>query len=195
MRRFMTTILATALFVGVLAAPASASHRSEPTQTITEIVVAASGGAGEIGNYDSNGRDYDVLREAVIALDLADALNGGEWTVFAPNDAAFEMLTGTDESDVISTLLSPAFFDGDLDAVKNVVLYHVIADDAKSRYEVFYTKFWRTKTFEMANGDDLDVRWFRLIDGTDNKIRPVWNATNIKATNGYIHTISEVLLP
>ena len=62
-------------------------------------------------------------------------------------------------------------------------------------FTTLYKKFWRTKTFEMANGDDLKVRWFRLIDGTGNKIRPVWKATNIQATNGYIHTISEVLLP
>lgn len=189
MRRLTTTILATALFVGVMAVPASASHSSPaPSQTITEIVVGAS---GDPGTYDGNGKDYDVLRDAVIALDLADALNGGEWTVFAPNDAAFEALTGVDESQAVDWLVSNL----GVPAVLDTVLYHVIAGDAKSRYEVFYKKFWRTKTFEMANGDDLEVRWFRLIDGTGNKIRPVWKATDIKATNGYIHTISEVLLP
>ncbi len=194
MRRTMTTILATALFVGVMAAPASASHRSPaPTQTITEIVIEASGGAEQIGKYDDNGNDYDVLREAVIALGLADALNGGKWTVFAPTDAAFEALAGVDESQVVGALV------GSLGAavVKEVVLYHAIAGEALSKGQVFYKRFWRTKTFTMADsaGSELDVRWFRLIDGTGNKVRPVWKATNIKATNGYIHTISEVLLP
>ncbi|MGW8318736.1 MAG: fasciclin domain-containing protein, partial [Candidatus Promineifilaceae bacterium] len=35
---------------------------------------------------------FTTLVAAVVAADLADTLSGGEWTVFAPTDAAFAKL-------------------------------------------------------------------------------------------------------
>jgi uncharacterized surface protein with fasciclin (FAS1) repeats len=180
-----------ALFVGMLSAPAVADDDATPT--IGEIVIAVSGEDG----LDNHPRDYDILLAAVKAdpvllgavTDAAAAL-----TVFAPNDRAFMRTTGTDtEAAAVGALIDLGLAPGS-DALRDVVLYHVLGGE-KTAYSVFVKRFWRTKTFEMANGDLLSARWFRLIDGTENRVRPVWKAVDIKASNGVIHTIREVLLP
>ena len=65
-----------ALLVGALAFAPRAM--AEEDQTIVDIAV-------------NDGR-FDTLVAAVVAADLADALSGGEWTVFAPTDDAFAKL-------------------------------------------------------------------------------------------------------
>ena len=122
---------------------------------------------------------------------LDTAFAGVDLTVFAPNDKAFMKLTGTsDEAAALAAVasLGPA-------AIQNIVLYHVIAGQELSAERVFIDGFWKTKKYEMANGDELKVRWFRLIDGTKNRVAAKANAVDIRATNGVIHTIREVLMP
>jgi len=194
MRRLMSLLLAGALFVGLMAAPAVASGEDD-APSIGEIVIEVSSTDGP----DKNGKDYDILLAAVLADDVLTAavlgtgdFAGVDLTVFAPTDKAFMKLTGTDsEADAAAAL-------GDLigtEALRDIVLYHVIGGQALSAERVFLDDFWKTKTFEMANGDDLKVRWLRLIDGTRNWVAPKVNAVDIQASNGVIHTIREVLMP
>lgn len=191
MRRIITLLTAGALFVGLISAPAVATDDAPPT--IGEIVIAVSGEEGP----DNNPRDYDILLAAVKAdTVLFDAVTNADasLTVFAPNDRAFMRTTGTDsEAAAVGVLIDLGLEPGS-EALRDVVLYHVIGEE-KSAYSVFVKRFWKTKKFEMVNGDVLKARWFRLIDGTHNRVRPVWRAVDIKASNGVIHTIREVLLP
>ena len=193
MRRTITLLLAAGLFVGLFAVPAAASSQRP---TIAEIVVSASGDIGS--GFDRNGNDYDILREAVVATGQVSLLlnESATLTVFAPNDRAFIRLAKSFDPSVRTEEQAFNTIAGlGIPTVANVVGYHVKAGEELTRYQVFFKRFWRTKTLDMANGDALEVRRFRLIDGTDNKIRPVWRATNIKASNGIIHTVAEVLLP
>ena len=68
------SLLAATMFM-VLALPRTAAAES---QTVVEIAVA-------------DGR-FTTLVAAVTAAGLADDLSAGEWTVFAPTDAAFAKL-------------------------------------------------------------------------------------------------------
>ena len=56
--------------------------------TITDIVLESG------GDFDEDRRDYDILLNAVVTADLAEALAdpNAELTVFAPNDRAFVQL-------------------------------------------------------------------------------------------------------
>ncbi len=194
MRRLMSLLLTGALFVGLMAAPAVADgHKDAPT--IGEIVIEVSSTDGP----DKNGHDYDILLAAILADELlTDAVLGmGDFagvdlTVFAPNDKAFMKLTGTDSEKAAVDALSPLV---GKPALQNIVLYHVIAGDALSSSDVFSNRWWKTMYFDMANGDTLKSRNGRLIDGIDNRVGVKKGAVDIKASNGVIHTIKEVLTP
>ena len=58
--------------------------------TILDLVLNISGASG----FDDNAGDFDILREAVLAADLAGALGDAEadLSVFAPTDGAFIQL-------------------------------------------------------------------------------------------------------
>ena len=194
MRRLMSLLLTGALFVGLMAAPAVAGE-SDDAPTIGEIVIEVSSMEGP----DKNGHDYDILLAAVLADEVLTAavlgtepFVGTDLTVFAPNDKAFLKFTGTDsEADAAAAL-------GGLlgtEALRNIVLYHVIAGEALSSGEVFSNRWWKTMYFDMANGDALKSRNGKLIDGIDNRVRVKDGAVDIKASNGIIHTIKEVLTP
>jgi uncharacterized surface protein with fasciclin (FAS1) repeats len=190
MRRILLTLTAAVTSIGLLAAsagPAGADHQP----SIVGVVVAASGAPG---TFDTNGDDYDILREAVLAAGLADALSGGSWTVFAPNDRAFGRLftdlTGQAPTSEAATLAAVAATAGDL--LGTVLLHHVVAGDELTRTEVI-----RSRTLTMASGGTLGVRGVRLVDADPDlrDARIVVRASNIPAANGVIHTIDRVLLP
>jgi uncharacterized surface protein with fasciclin (FAS1) repeats len=189
----MSLLLTGALFVGLMAAPALADDSEAPS--IGEIVIEVSSTDGP----DKNGKDFDILLAAVLADDLLTAavlgtgdFEGVDLTVFAPNDRAFMKLTGTDsEKAAVDALMGLV----GTPALQNIVLYHVVAGEALSSSDVFSNRWWKTMFFDMANGDVLKSRNGKLIDGIDNRVRVVDGAVDIKASNGVIHTIKEVLTP
>ena len=67
----------------------------------------------------------DVFRHvaAVVAADLAGALSGGEWTVFAPTDDAFAKL-GLDANNVATAFSKEELTD--------ILLYHVLTANVSS---------------------------------------------------------------
>ena len=79
-------------------------------QTVVDVIV--------------NSADHNTLEAAVIAAELDDDLSGaGPFTVFAPTDAAFNMLpAGT----VDALLLDPT------GVLANILLYHVVSGTALS---------------------------------------------------------------
>jgi len=192
MRRALTALLGLALAVGVMAFPAFGQ-----SNTIADIVVAASSTDGP----DDNPNDYDILLAAVLADDVLTAAVSGtgdfagvDLTVLAPKDNAFLRLSGTaTEGD------AAAWIDANIglgsESLRDIVLYHVVAGASLGTDDVFFTGYDTLKKVEMANGDDLRVRWLQVIDGSGNRIQPAWRAMDISADNGTIHTVREVLLP
>lgn len=176
MRRLMLGLTAALIAASVVAAPAAAAPGAKPgSQTIVQIVVAPDG-------------EFDVLQAAVVKAGLVDALNGtGQYTVFAPTDAAFvntfEQLLGTTltEQDVIDFInaggVDAAFGNG---ALKDILLFHVTEGRRISRSVL------AAPAYEMLDGKVL-TRTQLLAAGV--------SATDISARNGVIHVIDSVLLP
>ena len=192
MRRILLTLTAGLASTGLLAASAlPAGAADEPPPSI--VGIALDSGAPE--SYDTNGDDYDILRDAVIAANLVDALSGGEWTVFAPNDRAFTRLvtelTGAAPAGEAETFAAVAGVAGDL--LDEILLHHVVAGETLSRTEVI-----RSRSIDVASTlGPIPVRGVNLRDGDPDLIDPklIPSASDIAASNGVIHTIDRVLLP
>ncbi|MCR2813087.1 fasciclin domain-containing protein [Microbacterium sp. zg.Y1090] len=175
------------------ASPASAYGGAKPTGSIVDVAVAASGG----GTPDSNGRDYDLLVQALVAtgLDATLADTSTTFTVFAPNDQAFLRLvtdlTGAapaSEAAALTTITSTF----SAEQISNILLYHVVPGKKLGPLQVLLSR-----NLTMANGGTIQPRATTLRDETPSLKDPrlvLW-AINIPATNGVIHTIDRVLVP
>lgn len=119
---------------------------------------------------------FNTLVTAVTAAGLVDTLKSeGPFTVFAPTDEAFAKVP----ADALNALLA------DKEALKKVLLYHVVAGKVASGDVV------KLSSATTVQGSDV------MIDASDGvKIN---NATVVKADimtgNGIIHVIDTVLMP
>ncbi|MCK6079965.1 fasciclin domain-containing protein [Microbacterium sp. EYE_5] len=175
------------------ASPASAHQQAKPQGTIVDVAVAASGG----GTPDSNGSDYDLLVQAVLATGLDATLGdpSSTFTVFAPNDRAFLRLvtdlTGSAPASEAAALdaITSTF---STEQISDILLYHVVAGKKLSPITVILSR-----SLEMANGGTVEPRGIVLRDETPALKNPklVLRAINIQASNGVIHTIDRVLVP
>ena len=143
----------------------------EPTQTITELVVAAN--------------DLTVLEQAVITAELDDDLAGdGPFTVFAPTDAAFTTLLG--QLDLTAEELLA------LDNLGDILGLHVVAGSA-----LFAADLEDGATVTTLSGETLTV----VLDGGsvgidfdgDDTADATVIAADIAASNGVVHKIDTVL--
>ncbi len=196
MPRTLAAIAASLVIAGIAAAPAAAGQRSwggPPAGSVVDVAVKASGG----GAPDANPYDYDLLVQAVTATGLAPVLDdeSKRFTVFAPNDRAFTRLvadltgsTPASEQAALATAVSAL----GLPAIKNVLLYHVVAGRRLGPLQVLLSR-----SLTMANGGIVEPRGIVLRDESPALRDPrlVLFALNIPATNGVIHTIDRVLVP
>jgi uncharacterized surface protein with fasciclin (FAS1) repeats len=175
------------------------AHAADARQTITEIV-AKSG-----GEFDRKRYDYDILLNAVITANLADALNDPDanLTVFAPNDAAFIKLArdlgyhGRDEAGSWAFLVEALTDLGDGDPIPvltDILLYHVVP----KRVGVF--RFIRLAIYKKhiptLLGETVRPFLFGLIDKEPDLRNPrLTLPVNVRASNGIIHTLNRVLIP
>jgi transforming growth factor-beta-induced protein len=130
----------------------------------------------DIASGDDN---FSILVQALLTAELAETLAGdGPFTVFAPTNAAFEALLGA--LDITAEELLAR------DDLANILLYHVVSGS------VFST--------DLSDGDvpTLLTENFVSISLADGvRINDVANVTtaDIKAKNGVIHVIDNVLVP
>lgn len=78
--------------------------------------------------------------------------------------------------------------------MREIVLYHVILDEVISYEDAFFVDNSTLKTIEMANGVTVDIKSFRMIDATEQRVWPKQTAMDLQATNGVMHTTWQVLL-
>lgn len=123
--------------------------------------------------------DFETLTAAVVAAGLDGALSGGEWTVFAPTDAAFAKL-GLDETNIASAFTKAELTD--------ILLYHVLTSAVSSE---------KAKANQgdivMGNGKIAGLKYFKgsLYINDDSKVI----TPDVVASNGVIHVVDTVILP
>ena len=121
--------------------------------------------------------NFTTLATALTEAGLVDALKGdGPFTLFAPTDEAFKNLP----DGALEGLLK------DKEALKNVLLYHVVSGKVSSKEVVDLNKA------TTLNGADLNIK-------TNNGKVMINDAdvigADVMASNGIIHVIDKVLLP
>ena len=159
MRKLLLAVCATAALVP-LAAPAAAQA---PDKTIVEIAAADP--------------QFSTLVDLVERAGLAETLKGGEFTVFAPTNAAFRKVP---KKTLNMLARNP-------EKLKSVLTYHAVAGTVKAADVV---KLDRAKT---VNGKSIriSVRGRNVFLNRSTKV----TKTDIEASNGVIHVINKVLLP
>ncbi|QCK15525.1 fasciclin domain-containing protein [Mangrovivirga cuniculi] len=136
-----------------------------PTENIVDIAVA-----------DEN---FSTLVSLLQRVDLVDAVRDGEFTVFAPTNAAFENAGITAE---VAAELSDA-------EVADILTYHVLSGYAFSSDLV-------NGDINMLNGEPLTVDADNgTLQGANNENPVDIASTDILGTNGVIHVIDGVVLP
>jgi uncharacterized surface protein with fasciclin (FAS1) repeats len=171
-------VLALAIVASIsFAACGSDGAESTETAEATEETVAEAVAAGDIVGVASSTEGFTTLVAALTAAGLVETLQGaGPFTVFAPNDAAFEALP----AGLLEKLLLPE----NIDALKAILTYHVVAGKVMST--------------DVVAGDAPTVEGSNLTLGTEMGVQ-VNDATvvlaDVAATNGVIHVIDKVLVP
>ena len=150
-----------------------------PTNTIAGIAIA-----------DPN---FSSLVAALVKTNLAGVFTGsGDFTVFAPTNAAFAQLPAPfNNASNISNITDA----GQIAALANILKYHVVA----SRNFTWDLGILRRVT-TLANAPrnkvttilGFNTGW---VKGDDNNSYAQINPADILATNGVIHVIGKVLLP
>lgn len=154
--------------------------------TLVGTVLAVS---GDIGTLDDNPLDFDILREALVVTGLVNAFDGTQYTVFAPNDGAFYALTGTNnDEDALNAVL--AIVDNDLDALADILLYHVV-EGRRTANSVLPRGNAPDRQIETLLGQSIFVNSAGVINDGQATIEEA----NILARDGVIHVIDGVLLP
>lgn len=121
--------------------------------------------------------EFDVLQAAVVRAGLVDPLNGrGQYTVFAPTDAAFvTTLAAADEAAAIAAVNAMP-----LEDLRNILLFHVTNGRRTS------TSVLAAPSYSMLNGSTL----------TREQLGAAGIITaDVMAANGVVHVIGRVLLP
>lgn len=167
MKKVLITVILALTLTASLAVPAVAAP---PGPTIVDVALAVNAETGE----------FSTLIAAILAADPAvlKTLSGkGQFTVFAPTDAAFLAL-GLDETN-IGTL--------DQGFLTDVLLYHV-ARGRRSAEDVL-----GSQRIRMLKGGFLFQDGGVLTDNLGRTANII--VTDVPAANGIIHVIDAVVLP
>ena len=160
----MKRITQSLLFVAIVMVLVVSSAFAAGHKTIVDVAV-------------EDGR-FDTLVAAVVYTDLAEALSGGEWTVFAPTDDAFAKL-GLNENNITSAFSKAALTD--------ILLYHALDSEVNSDKALTLLG-----DVTMANGQKAGLKAFEgdLFVNDDSKVI----IPDIIASNGVIHVVDTVIL-
>ena len=162
--------------------------------------------SGAPGTTDTNGTDFDLLREAVLAAGLDGALSdpAAALTVFAPNDNAFIGLAQTlgygdaDEGGALGYILDALTLLGGGDPIpllQQVLTYHVTAAGALTLADVAGLGDGAVIPTLQGGTLTLDLTAPGLIDADDGLPNPNLIGFDVDGGNGIIHVLDGVLIP
>jgi uncharacterized surface protein with fasciclin (FAS1) repeats len=163
---FKKLMLISALAFGLVACNTDDTPEPQAEQDIVDIVLASS--------------DFNTLEAALVRADLVTTLRGaGPFTVFAPNDNAFNDFLGANNLTADQLLANPALAD--------ILTYHVVSGSVTaSQVSPGPVGTVNTANFyvsEAPNGNLWINGSARIID------------TDISASNGVIHVLDNVIIP
>lgn len=216
-RRITALAAGTALVAGSLlaAAPAANALSTAENTAFVSALLGTYNDPVETAN-DRDPYDFDILTKAVLKTGADATLESlSSFTLFAPNDRAFEVLANklgllgtnyrygaTVDEKAVTLALVGALND---DQLRQVLLYHVLKDKKVTGKQVLSGPFYQRLT--MANGQKLSVTVlsrsaaFPIIilgdkDGSWFNDYVVKSKINVIQTdNVVVHGISDVLLP
>lgn len=138
-----------------------------------------------------NSKDHTTLVAAVKAAGLVDVLSSdGPFTVFAPTNAAFDLLPkGT-----VETLVKPE----NKDQLTSILTYHVLAGKFNAKDVMDAIKKGKGKaTMKTVQGGTLTFTMkgknVYVADNSGNKAKVT--IADVNQSNGVIHVIDKVLIP
>ena len=141
-------------------------------------VVGAAGHENTIVDIAVNDGRFTTLVAAVTATGLADALSGGEWTVFAPTDDAFAKL-GLNAGNIASAFSTAELTD--------ILLYHVLGAEVNSDKALTLLG-----DVTMYNGHKAGLKFFDGNIYVNDDVKVI--IPDIDASNGVIHAVDTVIL-
>lgn len=128
--------------------------------------------------------DLSLLVEAVIAADLVDALNSGTFTVFAPNNAAFQALLDSDPT-------WNSISDIPVSVLTSVLLFHVVEGEVRAaNLSDSYVK-----TISPGPSNSFYSLQVAVTGGVTFNGSALPLSTDIETSNGVVHVIDEVMMP
>ncbi|NQX77913.1 fasciclin domain-containing protein [Gilvibacter sp.] len=135
-----------------------------------------------IAEFVANNDDYSSLEAALEAAGLTETLSAGEFTVFAPNNAAFEAF--------LNAQGFAALGDVPVDVLTNILLNHVVAGTNESSDLI--TGYVSSLATEATSGANLSL-FINTASGVN--VNGVSNVTtaDIAASNGVIHAVDAVI--
>lgn len=192
--KLVKTISAFAL-LGVIATSCGEKKTAESTEMADTTAVAidtmAVAETPNIVGVASGNADFSTLVTAVKAAGLVETLSGdGPFTVFAPNNAAFDKLpAGT-----VDGLLKPE----SLDKLKAVLTYHVVSGkfDAATVIDAINKNNGKYTVTTVQGGTivlSLKDGKVMLTDANGGTATVV--LADVAASNGVIHAIDTVVMP
>jgi uncharacterized surface protein with fasciclin (FAS1) repeats len=214
-RKIAALTAGAALVAGSVLATAPAASAGTTTGG-SKVVDALVAGYGDGSN--GNPYDFQIVTTAIIATGLTDTVKSLDgFTVFAPNDRAFEVLANklgllgkgyrygatVDEDKIVAALLT---LPDAVETIKGIVLYHVFTGAALPGKQVVKLPVFGTR-LEMANGQKLSITNLSRFTGAPtvilgDKDGVWWNdrvvrskVDVIKVRGAVVHGISDVLLP
>ena len=144
----------------------------------TATVLAGRSSEETIVGTAMNNKDFSTLVTAVKAAELVDVLNGdGPFTVFAPNNAAFDKIDG----ETLKAVLA------DKAKLTGILKAHVVKGSVMAADVVKMDGEWA----ETLNGKfQIKIKDGKVWIGNAQVIK-----ADIKCKNGVIHVIDTVLMP
>lgn len=135
-----------------------------------------------ISQFVADNDDYSSLEAALEAAGLVETLNGGEFTVFAPNNTAFEAF--------LNAAGFAALEDVPVDVLTNILLNHVVTGTNES--SGLTTGYITSLATEATSGTNLSLFINTTSGVTINGVSTVTTA-DIEASNGVIHAVDAVI--
>ena len=172
--RLLTAVLGASVVLGGLVGSAEAKNGPKEIYSIVDLALDVNAESGE----------FSTLIAAVVATGLDGVLDGkGQFTVFAPTDAAFDAIDL--DAEAIGELN-----DEELSGLADILLYHV-ARGRRLSTDVVESDQIRTvsKGFLGVTVSDEGV----FVNGSEILIEA--GLFDLEVDNGVVHVIDAVLLP